>query len=194
MQIHFRFYIVNVRIFLVHSTTASINKVKSANFMGLCFGTLGVCTQTENSRTWCSKATVFLCSSRNTGNWRSEKVAHTISREICCMGIGGSRGCRVRPLLLAQLSFVSFNVFMQFFSAKIGQIINRLAPFPAPFRVCAHVWEILDPPLNYRLHCLHLKISFEVGHRNSAQTGQLNPLFHTSTELVNRVGLRQNTD
>ena len=34
----------------------------------------------------------------------------------------------------------------------------------------------------------HLEVSFESGHR----TGQLNPLFHTSTNLVNGVELRQN--
>ena len=37
-------------------------------------------------------------------------------------------------------------------------------------------------------------ISFEIKHRHFSQTGQLNALFHTSTDVVNRVALRQNTD
>ena len=32
------------------------------------------------------------------------------------------------------------------------------------------------------------------GYRNTAQTGQLNPLFHTFADLVNRVRTRPNTD
>ena len=37
------------------------------------------------------------------------------------------------------------------------------------------------------------KFLFELGHQHLAQTGQLNPMFHTFSDLVNRIGLRQNT-
>ena len=36
--------------------------------------------------------------------------------------------------------------------------------------------------------------SNELGYRNTEQTGQLNPLFHTFTDLVKRVGKQQNTE
>ena len=34
---------------------------------------------------------------------------------------------------------------------------------------------------------IHQKNSTELGHLNSVPTGQLNPLFYTNTELVNKV-------
>ena len=44
-------------------------------------------------------------------------------------------------------------------------------------------------------HCpLHCENSNELGHRNTAQTDQLNPLFHTFANLVNRDGMQQNID
>ena len=39
-----------------------------------------------------------------------------------------------------------------------------------------------------------INIRHELGHLNSAQTGQLTPLFLTFTDLVNRVGALLNTD
>ena len=36
--------------------------------------------------------------------------------------------------------------------------------------------------------------SRELGNINHAQTGQLNPLFHTFADFMNRVAVRQNTD
>ena len=42
-------------------------------------------------------------------------------------------------------------------------------------------------------HLSRWKNCIELG-LNSAQTGQLNPLFNTYTDVVNRVGARQNCD
>ena len=41
---------------------------------------------------------------------------------------------------------------------------------------------------------VHQEISIEFGQWNSEQTGQLNPLFHTIVEFVNRVVARLTTD
>ena len=59
-------------------------------------------------------------------------------------------------------------------------------------------WSVYprDTPTTWRptVDRQHWDNSLELRYRNRAQTGQLNPLFHNSVDLMNRVEVWQNTD
>ena len=69
-----------------------------------------------------------------------------------------------------------------------NQLVNR--PFGSD-----HLMVItFKQQVNYPIQDTHKENFIELGHLNSLQTGQLNPLFHIYTNLVNKVGAWQSTD